>query len=132
MDSGENPVDDEILAEEAQTALETTGEKTTGETENTPSVEFYYGRVRQNGKWIKTGKIYWIYTVYQNGKRKRISPSKIYRNEKRVTSIENCPYAGRIYEFRTRSLSFKFTGGSGLDEGFQDDQGTFAEKLASQ
>jgi len=121
-----------ILGEEAESALKNTGEETTGGEDNLPSVEFYYGRVRHNGKWIKTGKIYWIYTTYQYGERKRISPSKIYRNQKGVTSIEQCPYAGRILEFRTRSLGFKYTGGTGDDGRFSGVEESVSPQLASQ
>lgn len=128
----DKPVDLSLLVAEAENALETTGEKTTGDSDNLPSVEFYYGKVKQNGRWIKTGKIYWIYTTYQNGERKRISPSRIYRNEKRITSIENCPYEGRILEFRSRSLGFKYTGITGNDEGLQGIEGGASPELASQ
>ena len=126
------PVDDALLAEEAENALKSTGDKTTGAADNLPSIEFYYGKVKQNGKWIKTGKIYWIYTTYQNGERKRISPSRIYRQEKRITSIEQCPYEGRILEFRTRSLGFKYTGGSNGIGGFSGIEVSTSEELASQ
>lgn len=126
------PVDLNVLVEEAESALKNTGEKNTGESDNLPSVEFYYGKVKQNGKWTKTGKIYWIYTVYKDGKRQRISPSRIYRSEKRITSIESCPYEGRILEFRSRSLSFKYTGVTGNDEGFQSVEGGDTSELASQ
>jgi hypothetical protein len=128
----ENPVDEKILAEEAEQALKSTGEKSTGVSDNLPSVEFYYGKVRQNGHWIKTGKIYWIYTTYQNGQRKRVSPSRIYRNERRITSIDNCPYEGRILEFRSRSLGFKYTGGTDGNGRLSDSQEGTSEKLASQ
>jgi hypothetical protein len=109
------PVYDELLAEEAEKALENTGDEYTGEAENLPSIEFYYGKVKQNGRWIKTGKIYWIFTTYQGGQRKRISPSRIYRREKGITSIEKCPYEGRIFDFYRRSLGFKNTGSPGDD-----------------
>jgi hypothetical protein len=124
------PVDFELLAQEAENALETTGEKTTGD--NALSVEFYYGKVKQNGKWTKTGKVYWIYTAYQNGERKRISPSRIYRDEKRITSIDNCPYEGRVLEFRGRSLGFKYTGVAGDDGRLQGAESGIATELASQ
>jgi hypothetical protein len=101
---------EDVLAEEAEKAFENTGDQSTGDTENLPSVEFYYGKVRQNGKWIKTGKIYWIFTVYQNGQRKRLSPSRIYGKQKGITSIEQCPFKGRIFDFYRRSLGFKTTG----------------------
>jgi hypothetical protein len=110
---------DDVLAEEAERALENTGDQSTGDTENLPSVEFYYGKVRQNGKWIKTGKIYWIFTVYQNGQRKRLSPSRIYGKTKGLTSIEKCPFKGRILDFYRRSLGFQSTGDPGNDGRFQ-------------
>jgi hypothetical protein len=121
------PVDleilDNILAEEAEQALENTGDQSTGDTENLPSVEFYYGKVKQNGRWIKTGKIYWIFTVYQDGQRKRLSPSRIYGKQKGLTSIDKCPFEGRILDFYRRSLSFKNTGGAGNDGRFQGIEG---------
>ena len=125
----ENPVDSKILAQEAEEALKNTGEKNTGEKDNLPSVEFFYGKVKQNGRWIKTGKIYWIYTTYQNGQRKRISPSRIYRREKGITSIEKCPYEGRVLEFRSRSLGFKYTGGSNDDGRLQGSEIPNAREL---
>lgn len=111
---------DNILANEAEEALKNTGGavESTGD-DNLPPIEFYYGKVKQDGKWIKTGKIYWIYTIYHNGERKRVSPTKIYGKQKGITSIDRCPYEGRILEFRSRSLGFKYTGDSGDDGRFQ-------------
>jgi hypothetical protein len=128
----ENPVDSEMLAAEAELAKETTGEKTTGAVEGLPSIEFYYGKVKQDGRWIKTGKIYWIYTTYRASKRKRVSPSKIYRREKNITSISKCPYQGRILDFYSRSLTFRNTGGASGDGRLQGNQEPNAEVLASQ
>ena len=125
------PVDSEILAQEAEDAYKSTGEEYTGDTDNIPSIEFYYGKVKQDGRWIKTGKIYWIYTIYQNGQRKRVSPSRIYRREKRITSIDKCPYKGRILEFYQRSLSFKNTGGSDDAGRFQGTEGRTTGKQAN-
>ena len=84
----------------------------------------------QDGRWIKTGKIYWIYTTYPNGKRKRVSPSKIYRREKGITSIEQCPYKGRVLEFASRSLSY--TGGTGNSTGLQGIESTTTGELGGE
>jgi hypothetical protein len=107
-------------------------EQTTGDGDNLPAVEFYYGKVKQNEKWIKTGKIYWIFTTYQKGKRKRLSPSRIYGKKKGITSIEECPFEGRVHQFYWRSLGVGTTGGSGNDGRFQGVEGRNRNKLASQ
>ena len=121
---------EDVLAEEAEKALENTGDETTGDTENLPSVEFYYGKVKQNGKWIKTGKIYWIFTVYQDGQRKRLSPSRIYGKRKGITSIDKCPFEGRILDFYRRSLAFKNTGDPDNDGRLQGVEARTAGKSA--
>jgi len=102
--------DENLLAEEAEQVLKNTGEKNING-ENLLAVEFYAGKVLKNGQWHKTGKTYWIYTLYQDGKRQRISPSRIYRREKGVTSIEKCPYDGRVSDYRWRIDGGKTTGG---------------------
>ena len=128
------PVDLKILVDEAEAAHKNTGESTGDD--DLPSVEFYYGKVMQNGRWIKTGKIYWIYTTYQDGdngrERKRLSPTKIYGKRKGLTSIDHCPHEGRVIEFRSRSLSFKYTGDTDHDGRLQDSEDTTSSKLASQ
>lgn len=106
---------DNLLANEAEEALKNTGDTVESTGDTLPSVEFYYGKVKQDGKWIKTGKIYWIYTIYSNGERKRVSPTKIYGKQKGLTNIDKCPHEGRILDFYQRSLGFKNTGGSGND-----------------
>jgi hypothetical protein len=127
----ETPVDDDVLAAEAEEA-KNTGDESTGGSVNLPSIEFYYGKVRQNERWIKTGKIYWIFTTYQDGQRKRLSPSRIYGKQKGITSIEQCPFKGRILDFYRRSLGFKSTGDPSDDGGFRGAEGSTSSELASQ
>lgn len=133
----DSPVVEDKLAnaiEEAERAVENTGEKNTGEdaANNLPSVEFYYGKVLKDGRWIKTGKIYWIYTTHKDGGKKRHSPKKYYRNEKGITSIENCPYKGRVLEFYQRSLGFNNTGDTGNDGRLQGIERSTGDELADQ
>ena len=127
------PVDYDVLVAEAEKA-KTTGDEPVEEIKSTgeqlPSVEFFYGKVRKDGRWIKTGKIYWIFTIYENGQRKRLSPSKIYGKRKGITSIEQCPFQGRILDFYRRSLSFQSTGDTGHDGGFQGTEESTGDKLA--
>jgi hypothetical protein len=106
------PVDANLLAEQAEEALKSTGEENTGG--DVPTIEFYYGKAKKNGRTIKTGKVYWIYTRYdENGQRYRLSPNKVAGKKiKGITSIENCPFKGRVQEFYWRSLRFKSTGGT--------------------
>lgn len=64
------------------------------------NVEFFEGRRKYaDGTTRKTGKFYWNYVFYQDGKRRRISPSKVHGNKKFITSIENCPHRERVQEF---------------------------------
>lgn len=106
-------------------------EESTGEAD-LPPIEFYYGKVFQNGRWIKTGKLYWIFTVYINGERKRVSPTKIYGKQKGLTSIDKCPFEGRILEFYSRSLGFKNTGDSGNNGRFQGTKKSASRKSSIQ
>jgi hypothetical protein len=126
------PVDDDALAEEAEEARKNTGDESTGGSVNLPSIEFYYGKVKKDGRTIKTGKVYWIFTTYQDGQRKRISPSRIYGKQKGITSIEQCPFKGRILDFYRRSLGFKSTGDTSDDGGFRGAEGSTSSELASQ
>jgi hypothetical protein len=107
------PVDDDLLAAEAEEAHKNTGDTSAGTSDNLPSIEFYYGKVKKHGRTIKTGKVYWIFTVYDDGERKRLSPSRIYGKRKGITSIEQCPFQGRILDFRRRSHSRKPNGNPG-------------------
>lgn len=120
----------ETLADEAEKAIKTTGETNTGEGDTLPSVEFYYGKVFRDGRWIKTGKLYWIYTTHKDGGKKRHSPKKYYRDEKGVTSIEKCPYEGRVLEFYQRSLGFKNTGDTSDDGRLQGAERSTGDELA--
>lgn len=79
-------------------------------------VEFYPGKRKKNGRTIKTGHIYWTFTQCQNGQRQRISPKRYdpaafgYAG---ATSIENCPYGGRVEEYwRNSSRATGDTGGT--------------------
>ena len=129
------PVDEILLVQEAEDAFKSTGATSTGSDE-LPNVEFYYGKAKKDGRTIKTGKIYWIYTTFVNGQRKRISPAKIYGRKRGISSIENCPHRGRVIQFASRSLGFKTTGstntGSAGDDGrFQGAEGQPPDELAS-
>lgn len=101
------PVDDEILAIERDLAESTgkTATKSTGAEEMDLPVEFFYGKTVKHGRTIKTGKVYWIFVERSNGRRRRISPTKIYGPVKGITSIEKCPFRGRVEEFYIRSLA---------------------------
>jgi len=99
-----SPLDEQLLAQEAEDAFLSTGAASIGD--ELPNVEFYYGKARKNGRTIKTGKIYWIYTTFVNGRRKRVSPTKIYGQQRGITSLENCPHRGRVIQFASRSLGF--------------------------
>jgi hypothetical protein len=128
------PVDDDALAEEAEEARKNTGgeEKNTGGSANLPGIEFYYGKVKKDGRTIKTGKIYWIFTVYPDGQRKRLSPTKIYGKRKGITNIEQCPFRGRVLDFYRRSLGFQSSGDSSVDGGLSGTEGAAPAKLAGE
>jgi hypothetical protein len=124
------------MAQEAEQALKSNGESLINLTVNY-NVEFIEGRVKKNGRWIKTGKIYWIYTTYREGKRRRISPTAVHGKQRFLTSIDNCPHQGRIEEyFRNRkdaAISSDGSNSNGYSDsagGFQSIEGTIFDKQA--
>lgn len=64
-----------------------------------PNVEFFPGRDK-NGN--KTGKYYWTYTEWSNGKRKRKTPTHFLGRIPDITKIENCPHKSRVTEYKRR------------------------------
>jgi len=99
------------------------------------NIEFTEGRTRKDGNWIKTGKFYWIYTTFKEGKRVRISPTKIHGNKKFLTRIENCPHKGRVASFyRNRTAIRNEQGNSNgyrdILRGLQNIEGTIFDKSA--
>jgi len=124
------------MAQEAEKARESNGDSEVNLTA-TYNVEFTEGRTKKDGRWIKTGKFYWIYARYQGGKRKRISPTKIHGKQKFLTSIDNCPHKGRVQEFlrnhKGTAVRFDAENSNGYrdpDGGFQSVEGTIFDKLA--
>jgi hypothetical protein len=82
-------------------------------------VEFYPGKRKRNGQTIKTGHIYWTFTRYQAGQRQRISPKRYAPDAfgyAGATSIENCPYTGRVEQYRRKSR--RPAGDTGKSGGF--------------
>lgn len=72
------------------------------------NIEFFPGKskkVDEQGKtvWEKTGNIYWMYSGWKNGKRKRVSPTKKHKDVDGITKVENCPNKHRVREYFSRS-----------------------------
>lgn len=110
------PVDDLILeAEKSSTG------KTEIDTGTAIYIEFYTGKENKHGE----RKTYWIYSLYQDGKRqKRVSPKSFSPENfgfEGATCIENCPYLGRVESYLSRVSSGE-RGDSGLRGG--DETGT--------
>lgn len=121
------PVDDLIL--EAEQAA-STGRVDEVDNGTVIYVEFYTGKVKKNGHWIKTNKVYWQFAIYKGSKRqRRISPKQYLPDEFNfdgATSIDHCPYTGRVNNYWKKqgrsvpSVDGSHTGLLGSDEAFTE------------
>lgn len=72
------------------------------------NIEFFPGKVKRqddegNVVWEKTGNIYWMYSGWNHGTRKRISPKKKHQGVDGITKVENCPNKHRVREYLSRT-----------------------------
>jgi hypothetical protein len=125
------------MAQEFEEALKSNGSNEVNLTA-AYNIEFTEGRTKKNGKWIKTGKFYWIYTKYKDGKRQRISPTQVHGKIRFLTRLENCPHKGRVNAFlrnneraAIRIDTEDSNGCNDLDRGLQSVEGTIFDKSAS-
>jgi hypothetical protein len=113
------PVVDALIAEAEEAA--STGKTDFDDTGKKIYVEFYFGKVKRNGKTIKTGFTYWTYAVYREGKRLyRISPKRYAPDDfgfEGATKIEHCPYTGRVTAYWKKQQRAAL-GGAGIAAGF--------------